>query len=346
MKYIQSKKRKNTTHLMKTQKKKPFKKMNCSPAVYNQSISTDSCLTPIVLQEIKAKYNKKHNKTPIIENDPKKILERLKDNLNCSKEECFLNQLDDENVKQQLKSYIFAPKHPEEWNKNPKEWLSNYDILDVLKQYELSYPNFKFIGPTTIDFDTKLPEKNGSCVLDDLCTFSLEKIIDLCNIKMPPNGAFMSDKDNSYQALKKCEGVDKQKDKIGIVFNLDKHYESGSHWVSMFIDIENKFIFYFDSADNPIPPEITTLVNRISSQGKELETPIHFNFYSNRGFTHQTGNSECGMYSLFFIITMLTKKTSPSSKKLLSQKSLVHLFTKKRIPDHLVFQHRKIYFND
>ena len=35
--------------------------------------------------------------------------------------------------------------------------------------------------------------------------------------------------------------------KIGVIFNLDKHDQSGSHWVAMFIDLENKFFFYFDS---------------------------------------------------------------------------------------------------
>ena len=34
---------------------------------------------------------------------------------------------------------------------------------------------------------------------------------------------------------------------IGIVFNLDKHDQEGSHWVSMFIDLKRDGIYYFDS---------------------------------------------------------------------------------------------------
>jgi hypothetical protein len=246
--------------------------------------------------------------------------------LDCKKEECWLNQLDDPTIRKQIKDKIFAPKHPPEWNKNPDEWLSNYDIFEVTKQYEATYPEFKMIGPTTIDFDTELPE-NGKCVLEDLCKFSLESFIHA------------------------------KKTKIGIVFNLDKHYESGSHWVSMFIDLKHKFIFYFDSADNEIPPEIwqskpknvnniLPLVNRIMKQGKELKTPIHFKFYNNRGVRHQNENTECGMYSLFFIITMLTGKTPFSKNRLLSIKNRQNLFMKTKIPDNVVFKYRKLYFND
>ena len=37
------------------------------------------------------------------------------------------------------------------------------------------------------------------------------------------------------------------KNKIGIVFNMDPHYKSGSHWISLFINVKKKVIFFFDS---------------------------------------------------------------------------------------------------
>jgi hypothetical protein len=124
----------------------------------------------------------------------------------------------------------------------------------------------------------------------------------------------------------------------------------------MFIDITNRFIFFFDSANNEIPPEIwkdekhikngepVPLVNRIIKQGSQLEKPVHFKFHNNRNITHQRGNTECGMYSLYFIITMLTGKTK-SNRRILTVKKRVDLFRTKRIPDNFVFEHRKIYFN-
>lgn len=314
----------------KTQKNSTFKKVNCSPEVDNQKISSDTCITSNVLRTIQQQYNTAYPTNKITQKEPIKAWNELKQRLRCEKDECFLKQIKNTSVREELKEKLFAPKHPEEWKSNPKEWLSNYDIMKVMRQYEKTYPEFKLIGPTTIDFDTRVPEYGFKCVLEDLCQFSLQKFIDA------------------------------GKTKIGIVFNLDKYYQSGSHWVSMFIDIPNRFIFFFDSADNSIPHEIWTenpednsLVNRIIRQGKEMPSPILFTFYNNRGINHQRGNTECGMYSLFFIITMLTGKTMHSNENTkggyhgyLSVKKRKNLFLKKRIPDEMVFQYRKIYFNE
>ena len=301
--------------------------MNCSPAVKNR-VSTESCFTPEILIKIKNSYNRRHHSTTIQENDPKKIWHMLRDRLSCEREECWLKEIESSVLRQQIKSYVFAPTHPPEWDKNPDEWLSNFDIKDVAKQYETSNLEFKLIGPTTIDFDTRLPEKGGTCVLEDLCKFSLERFIKA------------------------------KKTKIGIVFNLDKHYQSGSHWVSLFVDIDNHFIFYFDSADNDIPPEIWAknpsavknvsamkmpLVNRLIEQGKKQG--IAFDFYTNEGNQHQKSNTECGMYSIFFITTLLTGKT-PFTKGVMSVPSRINLFLKKKIPDKYMLECRKIFFND
>jgi len=297
--------------------RKTIKRMNCSPAVKGKTIKNTSCLTPAILLKIKEEYNKDHPTTKIISKNPIEIWEELNTKLKCQKEECWVNEIDDIQLREQIKKYIFAPKHPKEWITNPDEWLSNYDIFDVAKQYEYSYPNFKIIGPTTIDFDVKLEEKNGKCVLEDLCHFSLEQFIK------------------------------KKKTKIGIVFNLDKHNEPGSHWVSLFIDIDYKIIFYFDSAGNSVPKEVEILINRILEQGEnyKIRKPIYFKVYNNDGIDHQKGNTECGMYSLFFIITMLTGKT-PEIKETMSMKRRIDLFLKTRIPDKVVFDYRALYFND
>ena len=42
--------------------------------------------------------------------------------------------------------------------------------------------------------------------------------------------------------------ISKKINKIGIIFNLDKHDESGSHWVSMFINIKEGI--FFSCSDN------------------------------------------------------------------------------------------------
>ena len=320
----------NTTKFNKKNIRKT-KKMVCNPIVAGKTVSNDTCYTPKFLYKIKMEYNKQHLDNPIIAKHPTKIWHELHDRLTlCSKEDCWLRQIDDVNLRNQINEHIFAPKQPPEWKNNPNEWLSNIDIIDVLEQYEEKYTEFKLIGPTFIDFDAKLKD---SCVDNELCNFSL------------------------LNYIKKGEN------KIGVIFNLDRHDQSGSHWVSLFIDIQDKFIFYFDSAGNKIPKEIRHLVIRIMKQGKKMRKPVNFKFYQNYPFEHQMGNTECGMYSLFFMITMLTNKmetqpthNSHSSGSMTEGADLnvhrfknaaekIYFFKNERITDEFVEKLRAKYYN-
>ena len=284
---------------------KTLKTMVCNPST-KKKVSEESCYTTEIVDKIKIAYNKNNPENRIHTNSHKQIIHELSERLKCDKEDCWLNQLP-ETERKYIDNTIFAPDQPQSWKNNPTEWLSNYDIMNVLQQYEEAYPEFKFIGPTPIDFDTVLPNKNGTCVWDDLCHFSLSN-----NIK---------------------KGIKK----IGIIFNLDKHDESGSHWVSLFVDIPNNIIFYFDSAGNTTPPEIITLVTRIK---KEFELLHHkkIKYHENYPNQHQQKNTECGMYSLYFIITLLSSKKS-------NFKSNLNIFKKGKITDEFVQQFRGKFFN-
>ena len=186
--------------------------------------------------------------------------------------------------------------------KNPNEWLSSIDIMNVMKQYEKAYKCFDFIGPTPIDFDTR--KLYGECVWDELCNFSIQEQI--------KNG----------------------KTKIGIIFNTDPHYKPGQHWISMFINIKKKRIFFFDSTGDKAPPEIMNFVNRIKEEGLQLNKKIKFKFDSNEGVEHQYGNTECGIYSLYFIVHMLEDKLTEHYLK-------THI-----LKDAYMNKFRRIYFND
>ena len=144
------------------------------------------------------------------------------------------------NLDGDLLNNTHAPYAPKSWKNNPNEWLSSNDIEKVMKQYEVDYPNFIFIGPSPIDFDKKL--MFGVCVWNELCNLNI--------IKQLKDG----------------------KNKIGIIFNTDPHNKSGSHWISLFIDIKRKFIFYFDSNGDKVPREIMSLIERIEKQGTEINT--------------------------------------------------------------------------
>ena len=295
-------------------KTKTFRRMNCNPGVKSKGVVSGSCFPPETLVLLKTSYNKYHPHSRILATDLTQIWHELKGRLGqCSKEDCWLNQIDDPNIRKKIDIATFAPDQPKDWKKNPSEWLSNYDIMDVLQQYEESYPDFHVIGPTPIDFDTKPKDMGGKCVWQELCDFHLKKYFD------------------------------SGKKKLGIVFNLDDHNKGGSHWVSMFIDLDDKYAFYMDSAGDKIPGEIEAFYKRVAEQGLAMHPPIHIHLYENCPLEHQMGTTECGMYSLYFLITMLTGETEGKVFKNYMQK--IRYFKDKRIPDRNMKRYRQIYFN-
>ena len=284
------------------------KKMNCSPIVKGKTALENTCYTVAVLKKIKEEYNKDFPNNKIISEDPSTIWKELNNRITkCNTEDCWLNTIDDISLRTKIDNYIFAPDAPIEWKKNPNEWLSNYDIKGVLEQYKQTYSDFDYIDPSPIDFDKVIDNK---CVVNELCKINLEK----------------------YKKL--------GKNKIGIVFNLDKHNEPGSHWVSLYIDMNDNIIFFLDSTGAEIPYEINKLKDRLIQQGKNMN--IDFKYYDNKGNEHQKSNTECGMYSLYFIITMIT---SNDGIKNLNLKEKLNLFINKKIKDSQVEKYRKIYFN-
>jgi len=291
-----------------------FQPLNCSPIVNGKTEIAGSCFTAPALYQLKEYYNKHHPSTPILSKTPSQLWHDFRTRFfSCKREDCWLKEIDNAELRENLEKFLFAPSQPVEWKKKPNEWLSNFDIFEVLHQYELTHSTFKAIGPTPIDFDSRPKDESGKCVWEELCTFQL----------------------NNY--------LEKGKTKLGMVFNLDKHDERGSHWVSLFVDLEDWFLFYLDSAGNQIPKEIRALVKRIQRQGMSLSPPLKFKFYENYPLEHQLGNTECGMYSLYFIITMLTGETEGRTFRTAREK--IEFFKKKRVPDKYVSKYRKIYFN-
>ena len=296
-----------------------LKKQVCNPANSSLDKPLDhTCFTRKALVNLKKTYNQNHPNNKITSNEPAEIWKRLSEKIpQCDRESCWLNQIHDKQMRDKMQKELFAPFQPSAWKHNPNKWLSNFDILDVLAQYEQKHKEFKFIGPTPIDFDSRSEEPGEMCVWKDLCTLDLE-----------------TEWKNGIR-------------KIGIIFNLDPHDKGGSHWVSLFIDLTNDyghpFLFYFDSTSAPPPKEIRSLVNRLKKQGTAMHPPIKFIYHTNRLTQHQKGDTECGVYSLFFIITLLTKQID---NKNLSNSQLIKTFKgSTRIPDEYIQKYRKIYFN-
>jgi hypothetical protein len=176
--------------------------------------------------------------------------------------------------------------------KGKNTWLSTVDINFAVAQYENKYKDFKFLGAVPIDF------------------------ADLDNLPF---------KTLNFNDLYK-NGIKR----IGVIFNLDEHYKSGSHWVSLFADLEKGQIYFSDSYALPPEKRIKDFISKIEvflKNNRNITNPdVRYN-----KTRHQKGNSECGVYSINFILRLLKGKTFD------------HI-TKTRIPDNEINTCRIKYF--
>jgi len=146
------------------------------------------------------------------------------------------------------------------------QWLATDDIYQVMTQYQEIYKDFRFFGPVPIDFDV---------VHEELRNLDPGKL---------------------YR-----RGVKR----IGVIYNLDPHDKPGSHWVTLFMDLNRKIISFFDSYGVPPAKQIRDFMNRMASSYQDIgdrRQKFTININTHR---HQYANSECGVYSIYFIVQSL-----------------------------------------
>ena len=299
-----TKKTKTKTRKRKNKNKKggtkTFKTLRCHPSKKRLHKSIPSCYDSDDLNKLKNAWNRKYPSHKIIDTCPIKIWSFLKNAYQhkCDRESCWINEL---HLDLDMIDDTFAPEAPEHWKKNPNAWLSDADIRNVMQQYEETYPCFLFLGPSSIDYYKKLSD--GNCVCNRLCNFNLKDEIEKHKIK-----------------------------KIGVVFNTDPHTRGGEHWISLFIDIPDRLIYFFDSVGSSPPDEVKRFIKTVTEQGEKLN--IKFKFEYNRK-PHQKQNTECGVYSIYFIIHMLRDDIDGDFIKRTD-----------KLTDRYIEQYRKIFFND
>ena len=241
----------------------------CSP-VKNKNTNTNGCFDDNALIKIATNLNKKGGNININLSNPKELWNQINNQINnhIKDKKCQNGEICWTTSDIIDKSLIDLYYKPLKPDGKYK-WLKTSDINKVLAQFELLYDNFIFMGAIPIDFDIVSKEYAN---------------IDICKLKN--NGIT----------------------KIGCVFNLDKHNQKGSHWVSLFIDLNIKYIGYFDSVGVCPPPlEVIKLMNKICIQADKC-AKIKLTQKCNK-VRHQYGNSECGVYSLYFIYQCLLGKT-------------------------------------
>lgn len=266
----------------------PNEEKKCAPS---KRYKDGSCFSDMSLKKIVESYNKRNNSKRIDINLPRaKLIDELENRLadKCSEQTCwlrldFVKAIEDEDIEENT----FRPKGP-----NKKyEWLSTTHINDVLEQYQKVHNDFVFLGAVPNDFED-LP------------------VLGISNLR--------------FEELEK-----NGKHKIGMVINLDNHNQGGSHWVALYADLKQNQIYFFDSIGKPPTKRVKKFINRIAKYlyKKKFNSDISIKdtlreFKNNNkntkinkmigsGFDcrynhiqHQKANSECGVYSINFIIRL------------------------------------------
>ncbi len=161
---------------------------------------------------------------------------------------------------------LFKPDGP----RSSDEWLSNFNIHNVLDMYIETYPEFEYYKCVLMDF-----EKKAAGQYPDM--------------KSTPITDLLS----------------KGKTVIGSVPNVAKGSSGGTHWVSLLVDARNKkhvTIEYFNSTGDPPSAEFQAWMDK-TQKAIEAYPPLkgaRVSQLANR-FTFQRANTECGVYALYFI---------------------------------------------
>ena len=276
----------------------------CAPSkIYNDG----SCMTLESLIKIAKKWNAKNKDKINITNNKQELVNRLENKLKnkCSNQNCWLRldyvkELEDN---EDILNNTFRPSGP----KGKYDWLSTSDIDNVITQYQEKYPEFLFLGALPYDFE-------------DLTFLELHNL-DFKKLE----------EENIY--------------KIGMVINLDEHYKKGSHWVALYADLSKNQVYFFDSVGKKPRKRIKKFINKIikylyyKKYNKKISIKSVYkklsiynklsnierkNFFNNNieiqhllnnfdirynHIQHQFRDSECGVYSINFIIRLVSNET-------------------------------------
>ena len=166
----------------------------------------------------------------------------------------------------------FRPPKPEAWIEKPDTWLSNFNIDDVMVQYEAVEKNhFKYFGALPSDFYKPNVCQDG-----------------LCNMSSPMSLATL---------------LKQKKWNLGLIVNFDKTGESGSHWTAIFacLNVRHKMygIYFYNSTTGVPPNDIEQWLQQLKLEVNKVnkkQIVIHRNTIQ-----HQFKNTECGMFSINFL---------------------------------------------
>lgn len=236
----------------------------CSPHIASPYDIVETCFDKPMLIKIAKQLNLKgyniNTNTPttkVLWNNIRKVLaSKCKDD-----EICWLKESNNESHL----NYYFRPKKP----KGQFEWLSNFDIEEIMKQYENKYNKFKFFGALPSDFS---------------------------KIRTPLNNQYIHDL------------VSAGKTKYGIIFNTDPSTKSGQHWVSFYMDLDDQSVEYCDSLGHSPFKTVNEYINNLILYSK-VKYNIDLVRKCNKKKFQQRYDGDCGVYSINYIVARLNGRS-------------------------------------
>lgn len=183
--------------------------------------------------------------------------------------------------------------------------LSNFNIDDVLVGWAATFETFYNYPYCMMDFENV----GGSLVYND--------VLSILKGEAPQRTA-------NGIVRRVC-------DTFACVLNTDISSGKGKHWVALFGDCRGEVwsISFFNSSGNPPPAPLLRWMYASCDMLRTINTNTSINLLSN--IRHQTSQTECGVYSLYFI------------RRCLEGGSLDD-FSSKHIPDELMATFRKHLF--
>lgn len=274
--------------------------MKCAPS---KKFEDGSCLTLDLLVLVAKAYNMYNNENQIkLETNLNKkeykkyLVKEIENKLSniCTDQKCWIKQKFIKQLKENVQNELKTNTFRPDGPKGKFTWLNTVNINEVMSQYELIHSDFKFLGAVPVDF-ADLYSLNIN--LDSLTKF-----------------------------------VEEGKTRLGIIFNLDEHYKSGSHWVAAYTDIKKCKVYFFDSVGEPPERRINDLLNIFETLCKKYNnnSSLEFKRKINQQ-KHQYKGTECGVYSINFILRLLKGDTFERIEA-------------DKVPDNTINKCRDVYF--
>lgn len=235
----------------------------------------------------------------------RELNEKMKDvckDQQCWVEQDFMKNID-ENKREHLQTMVLRPEGPSIGRK----WLNTENIDNCLIQYEVEHKDFKYLGTMPRDFQSH---------------------------------DFLKQDENFYEKLIKDGKV-----KMGMVYNTDSLGGNGEHWNALFVDFKNGSIEFFDSygkeadIEKEVHEHMDLLKKVMQKNCNNVKLVVNQNNLLQcdmpekkiNKYRHQYKGSECGVYSMNFIIKRLGGTTFDD-------------ICKSKIPDDEMNKMRNVYF--